>query len=125
MLVEPLGGVVAADAQVLREGVRRGRRGRESSDAPPPSLGDPSRAQRAHGRGLAGAPAAEGEQARLELAQSLEDLDKQARRFEDKRDTLSARMASRLGLRGSIRAMWVRAIGHIPKWDEVAYDAAA
>jgi acyl-[acyl-carrier-protein] desaturase len=35
---------------------------------------------------------AEGEQARLELAAFMEDLDKQAARFEDKRDTLKARM---------------------------------
>jgi acyl-[acyl-carrier-protein] desaturase len=35
---------------------------------------------------------AEGEQARLELDAFMDDLDKQAARFEDKRDTLKARM---------------------------------
>lgn len=38
---------------------------------------------------------AEGEQARQELAEFLEELEKQALRFEDKRDVLKARMASR------------------------------
>jgi acyl-[acyl-carrier-protein] desaturase len=38
---------------------------------------------------------AEGEQARLELAEYLEGLEKQALRFEDKRDVLKARMADR------------------------------
>ncbi len=38
---------------------------------------------------------AEGEQARTELAAFLEDLEKQALRFEDKRDVLKARMAAR------------------------------
>ena len=38
---------------------------------------------------------AEGEQARQELAEYLEELEKQALRFEDKRDVLKARMASR------------------------------
>jgi acyl-[acyl-carrier-protein] desaturase len=38
---------------------------------------------------------AEGEQARLELAEFLEGLEKQALRFEDKRDVLKARMAAR------------------------------
>jgi acyl-[acyl-carrier-protein] desaturase len=38
---------------------------------------------------------AEGEQARTELADFLEELEKQALRFEDKRDVLKARMASR------------------------------
>ena len=38
---------------------------------------------------------AEGEQARAELADFLEELEKQALRFEDKRDVLKARMASR------------------------------
>jgi acyl-[acyl-carrier-protein] desaturase len=38
---------------------------------------------------------AEGEQARLELAEFMEELEKQALRFEDKRDVLKARMASR------------------------------
>jgi len=38
---------------------------------------------------------AEGEQARSELAEFLEGLEKQALRFEDKRDVLKARMASR------------------------------
>jgi len=38
---------------------------------------------------------AEGEQARLELAEFLEELEKQALRFEDKRDVLKARMAAR------------------------------
>jgi len=37
----------------------------------------------------------EGEQARTELAGFLENLEKQALRFEDKRETLKARMASR------------------------------
>ena len=36
---------------------------------------------------------AEGEQARTELAEFMEGLEKQALRFEDKRDTLKARMA--------------------------------
>ena len=38
---------------------------------------------------------AEGEQARHELAEFLEELEKQALRFEDKRDVLKARMAAR------------------------------
>jgi acyl-[acyl-carrier-protein] desaturase len=38
---------------------------------------------------------AEGEQARTELAEFMENLEKQALRFEDKRDVLKARMASR------------------------------
>ncbi len=38
---------------------------------------------------------AEGEQARTELAEFMEELEKQALRFEDKRDVLKARMASR------------------------------
>lgn len=38
---------------------------------------------------------AEGEKARLELADFLEGLEKQALRFEDKRDVLKARLASR------------------------------
>jgi acyl-[acyl-carrier-protein] desaturase len=38
---------------------------------------------------------AEGEQARSELAEFMEQLEKQALRFEDKRDVLKARMASR------------------------------
>ena len=38
---------------------------------------------------------AEGERARLELAEFLEELEKQALRFEDKRDVLKARMAAR------------------------------
>lgn len=38
---------------------------------------------------------AEGEQARLELAEFMEELEKQALRFEDKRDVLKARMAAR------------------------------
>jgi acyl-[acyl-carrier-protein] desaturase len=38
---------------------------------------------------------AEGEQARTELAGFLEELEKQALRFEDKRDVLKARMAAR------------------------------
>ena len=38
---------------------------------------------------------AEGEQARNELAAIMEELEKQALRFEDKRDVLKARMASR------------------------------
>ncbi len=38
---------------------------------------------------------AEGEQARTELAQFMDDLEKQAMRFEDKRDVLKARMAAR------------------------------
>jgi acyl-[acyl-carrier-protein] desaturase len=38
---------------------------------------------------------AEGEQARTELAEFLEELEKQALRFEDKRDVLKARMAAR------------------------------
>jgi acyl-[acyl-carrier-protein] desaturase len=38
---------------------------------------------------------AEGEQARTELAEFLEGLEKQALRFEDKRDVLKARMAAR------------------------------
>ncbi|MGA9747008.1 MAG: acyl-ACP desaturase [Nocardioides sp.] len=38
---------------------------------------------------------AEGEQARTELAEFMEGLEKQALRFEDKRDVLQARMASR------------------------------
>ena len=38
---------------------------------------------------------AEGEQARTELAEFMEGLEKQALRFEDKRETLKARMASR------------------------------
>jgi acyl-[acyl-carrier-protein] desaturase len=38
---------------------------------------------------------AEGEQARTELADFLEELDKQALRFEEKRDKLQARMAAR------------------------------
>ena len=38
---------------------------------------------------------ADGEQARTELAQFLEELEKQALRFEDKRDVLKARMAAR------------------------------
>jgi acyl-[acyl-carrier-protein] desaturase len=38
---------------------------------------------------------AEGEQARQELAEFLEELEKQALRFEDKRDVLKARMAAR------------------------------
>ncbi len=38
---------------------------------------------------------AEGEQARNELAEFMEQLEKQALRFEDKRDVLKARMASR------------------------------
>jgi acyl-[acyl-carrier-protein] desaturase len=38
---------------------------------------------------------AEGEPARLELAEFMEELEKQALRFEDKRDVLKARMASR------------------------------
>ncbi len=37
----------------------------------------------------------EGEQARTELASFMEELEKQALRFEDKRDVLKARMASR------------------------------
>ena len=37
----------------------------------------------------------EGEEARTELAEFLEELEKQALRFEDKRDVLKARMASR------------------------------
>jgi acyl-[acyl-carrier-protein] desaturase len=37
----------------------------------------------------------EGEQARTELAGLMEDLEKQALRFEDKRDMLKARMAPR------------------------------
>ena len=37
----------------------------------------------------------EGEQARTELAELMEDLEKQALRFEDKRDMLKARMAPR------------------------------
>jgi acyl-[acyl-carrier-protein] desaturase len=38
---------------------------------------------------------AEGEQARTELAEFMEELEKQALRFEDKRDALKARMAAR------------------------------
>jgi acyl-[acyl-carrier-protein] desaturase len=38
---------------------------------------------------------AEGEQARIELSEFLEDLDAQASRFEDKRDRLKARLAAR------------------------------
>ncbi len=38
---------------------------------------------------------AEGEQARQELAEFVDGLDVQAKRFEDKRDTLKARMAAR------------------------------
>jgi acyl-[acyl-carrier-protein] desaturase len=38
---------------------------------------------------------AEGEQARTELAEFMEDLEKQALRFEDKRDVLKARMTAR------------------------------
>ena len=38
---------------------------------------------------------AEGEQARTELAEFMEELEKQALRFEDKRDALQARMAAR------------------------------
>ena len=38
---------------------------------------------------------AEGEQARTELAELMENLEKQALRFEDKRDMLKARMAPR------------------------------
>ena len=38
---------------------------------------------------------AEGEQARTELAELMENLEKQALRFEDKRDVLKARMAPR------------------------------
>jgi acyl-[acyl-carrier-protein] desaturase len=38
---------------------------------------------------------AEGEQARTELAEFMEELEKQALRFEDKRDVLKARMAAR------------------------------
>jgi acyl-[acyl-carrier-protein] desaturase len=38
---------------------------------------------------------AEGEQARTELSTFLSDLDKQASRFEDKRDALKARMAAK------------------------------
>ncbi|QNN51594.1 acyl-ACP desaturase [Nocardioides mesophilus] len=38
---------------------------------------------------------AEGEQARTELAEFMEELEKQALRFEDKRDVLRARMAAR------------------------------
>ena len=38
---------------------------------------------------------AEGEQARDELAGLMEDMEKQALRFEDKRDALKARMAPR------------------------------
>ena len=38
---------------------------------------------------------AEGEQARTELADFMEELEKQALRFEDKRDALKARMAPR------------------------------
>lgn len=38
---------------------------------------------------------ADGEQARLELAEFMEELEKQALRFEDKRDVLKARMAAR------------------------------
>jgi acyl-[acyl-carrier-protein] desaturase len=38
---------------------------------------------------------AEGEQARTELSEFLDDLEKQALRFEDKRDTLKARLAAR------------------------------
>ncbi len=38
---------------------------------------------------------AEGEEARTELAEFLEELEKQALRFEDKRDVLKARMAAR------------------------------
>ena len=38
---------------------------------------------------------AEGEQARTELAEFMAELDKQALRFEDKRDALKARMAAR------------------------------
>jgi acyl-[acyl-carrier-protein] desaturase len=38
---------------------------------------------------------AEGEQARTELAELMEELEKQALRFEDKRDVLKARMAAR------------------------------
>ena len=34
----------------------------------------------------------EGEQARTELSDFIDDLDKQAARFEDKRDTLKSRM---------------------------------
>ena len=37
----------------------------------------------------------EGEKARTELADFLEELDKQAQRFEEKRDALQARMAAR------------------------------
>ena len=40
---------------------------------------------------------AEGEQARTELADFLEELEKQALRFEEKRDKLQARMAARSG----------------------------
>jgi acyl-[acyl-carrier-protein] desaturase len=40
---------------------------------------------------------AEGEQARAELADFMEELEKQALRFEDKRDALKARMAARSG----------------------------
>jgi acyl-[acyl-carrier-protein] desaturase len=38
---------------------------------------------------------AEGEQARIELSEFLDDLDAQASRFEDKRDRLKARLAAR------------------------------
>ena len=38
---------------------------------------------------------AEGEQARTELAELMDDLEKQALRFEDKRDALQARLAAR------------------------------
>jgi acyl-[acyl-carrier-protein] desaturase len=38
---------------------------------------------------------AEGEQARTELSEFLDDLEKQAVRFEDKRDALKARLAAR------------------------------
>ena len=41
-----------------------------------------------------GALDAEGEQARTELADFMEELEKQALRFEDKRDVLKARMAA-------------------------------
>ena len=53
VLVEPLRRVVAGDAEVVgqRLGSRRGRR--QTDDTPPPVLGDPRGAKRAHRCGLA------------------------------------------------------------------------
>ena len=40
---------------------------------------------------------AEGEQARTELSDFMDELDRQAQRFEEKRDKLQARLAARAG----------------------------